>query len=177
MRIAAVILSGALLLPAATLEKLSIEDMAVKATVIVRGQVTGCTGETRGPLIFTRCRVQVSERWKGAAGANVDFLVPGGTAGGHTQKFTGTPSFQSGEQYVLFLWKGRSGMTQIIGLSQGVFDIQTDGKGGITVKREASTEVMLDAAGRPVKDEAITLTVGALKQRVERAIAGGGDAK
>ena len=150
MRTLAAILLGGLLLPAATLEKLSIEEMSRKSTLIVRGQVTQCTGETRGPLIFTRCRVRVSERWKGTAGVAVDFLVPGGTAGGFTQKFTGTPRFGPCEQYVFFLWTGRSGATQIIGLSQGVFDVQPDGKGGVVARRAASTELMLDAAGQPV---------------------------
>lgn len=173
MRTLAAIVLGGFLLPAATLEQLSIEDMSRKATVIVRGHVTGCGGETRGQLIFTRCRVQVSERWKGTAGAAVDFLVPGGTAAGYTQKFTGTPRFAPGEQYVLFLWTGRSGVTQVIGLSQGVFDIRPDAKGGVVARREASTERMLNAAGETVKDQAITLTVAALRQRVERALGGG----
>ena len=51
----------------ATLEKLSLDQMAQQSTMIVRGQVTGCNGEARGSLIYTRCGVAVSETWKGDA--------------------------------------------------------------------------------------------------------------
>jgi hypothetical protein len=38
--------------------------------------------------------------------------------------------------------------------------------GEITVVRSASTEPMLDASGRPVKDETLTLTLEALRAAV-----------
>jgi hypothetical protein len=83
--------------------------------------------------------------------------------------FTGTPNFAPGSEYVLFLWAGKSGAFQVIGLSQGAFDVKAS---GTTVKREASTERMLDAAGQPVKDEGVEMSVTALKQRVQRALGG-----
>src|SRR5688572_15056038 len=92
------------LMSGATLEKLSIEEMSQKSTLIVRGRIAGCAGDQRGSIIYTRCRVQVTERWKGSAAAQVDFLVPGGSAGGLTQVFTGAPKFKAGEEHVLFLW-------------------------------------------------------------------------
>jgi hypothetical protein len=157
-------------LHAATLEKLSVEEMAQKSTLIVRGRVTGCAGETRGPVIYTRCSVAVSESWKGHPGTQISFVVPGGTAQGLTQTFTGTPKFDSGTEYVLFLWAGRSGTNQVIGLSQGIFDLKTDGKGAKTARREASAEVMLDSAGSPVKDQAVELKVTELHDRVRGAV-------
>lgn len=159
---------------AATLEQLSVEEMSLKSTLIVRGKVSGCTGEQRKRIIYTRCRVTVSERWKGTSGSQVDFYVPGGSVQGLKQTFTGTPKLNSGEEYVLFLWAGRSGLVQIIGLSQGVLGVQFDSKGGVTVKRAASTEVMLDASGEPVADAGLRMSLGALRQRVDRAL---GDSK
>jgi hypothetical protein len=155
---------------AATLEKLTVEEMAQKSTLIVRGQVTGCAGETRGPVIYTRCSVAVSESWKGHPGSQISFVVPGGSAQGLTQTFTGTPKFDSGTEYVLFLWTGRSGTNQVIGLSQGVFDLKTDGKGAKTARREASAEVMLDSSGRPVQDRALELKMSELHDRVRGAV-------
>jgi hypothetical protein len=156
-------------LSAATLEKLSIDDMTQKSTVVVRGRINSCAGEQKGSVIYTRCRVSVTERWKGTAGAQLEFFVPGGTARGLTQVFTGTPTLAAGSEYVLFLWAGRSGNLQVIGLSQGVFDVKP---GGTTVKREPSTEQMLNAAGQPVRDEAVEMSVAALKQRVQRTLGG-----
>ncbi len=152
----------------ATLEKLSIEQMAQKSTLIVRGRVGGCTGDPRGSLIYTRCRVDVTERWKGVSGTQVNLLIPGGTAQGLTQEFNGTPKFKAGEEYVLFLWSGRSGILQVIGLSQGVFDV----KDAVTAKRDASPSTMLDAGGQLVQDDGLQLTVTALRNRVTQALGG-----
>jgi hypothetical protein len=157
----------------ATLEKLTIEQMAQQSTTIVRGQVNGCKGEARGSVIFTRCGVVVSETWKGAPSAKVEFVVPGGTFNGLTQTFTGTPKFAPKDEFVLFLWVGRSGSAQIIGLSQGVFGVSFNPAGQALVRREASTEVMLDSKGKQVPDEPVDLALSELRLRVDRAMAGG----
>src|SRR3954452_10910559 len=101
MRLAAFILGLSICVPAfaATLEKLTVEQMAQQSTMIVRGRVTGCTGETRGAVIYTRCGVAVSETWKGTPKSNVDFVVPGGRDRNLTQTFTGAPKFNANEQY------------------------------------------------------------------------------
>jgi hypothetical protein len=161
----------AFLAQGATLESLSIEDMTAKSTVIVRGRINSCAGDQRGSVIYTRCRVDVTERWKGTAGGQLEFLVPGGTAHGLTQVFTGTPKFAPGSEYVLFLWAGRSGNLQVIGLSQGVFDVRGNGSAPVA-KRAASTELMLNAAGQPVQDQAVQMTVTALRQRVGGILGG-----
>jgi hypothetical protein len=157
----------------ATLEKLSLEQMAQQSTMIVRGQVTSCAGEARGSIIYTRCGVAVSETWKGTPSAKVDFLVPGGTFKGLTQTFTGTPKFSPKDEYVFFLWVGRSGIPQIIGLSQGLFGVSFNPGGQATVRREASTEVMLNSKGKQVRDEPVDLALSELKSQVNRALAGG----
>jgi hypothetical protein len=156
---------------AATLEKLTTEEMSQKATLIVRGRVTGCSGEVRGPLIYTTCTVAVSERWKGQAGSTVQVWIPGGAARGLVQTFTGTPKFTNGDEYVLFLWSGRSGLNQVIGLSQGVFDLKTALSGEVSAKRAASSERMLNKAGEEIQDDAVNLRVSELKAQVRRALA------
>jgi len=181
MRVAASILGFALCLPvfSATLEKLTLEQMTQQATIIVRGKVTACSGEARGRIIYTRCGLAVSETWKGSARSQVDFLIPGGTLRSLTQTFTGTPKFSTDEQYVLFLWVGKSGVPQVIGLSQGVFDVSS-APSGDTVRRAASTETMLDQTGTQVRDEAVNMSVGELHDRVNRTLginAKRGDAK
>lgn len=163
-------LTGAISASAATLEKLSVDEMSRKATSIVRGRVTSCATETQGSLILTRCRLQVSEYWKGTL-ADPSFVLPGGQYQGLVQTFTGTPTMVEGQEYVLFLWTGKSGKAQVIGLSQGSFSLAADGKGGeARVRRAASTEVMLDKNGLPVADTPMDLSVSELKTRVTRAL-------
>jgi hypothetical protein len=156
---------------AATLEKLSLEEMSAKATLIVRGRVTGCAGEARGSMIYTRCALLVSERWKGQAGSQLNFYIPGGSTQGLRQVITGAPKLAGGDEYVLFLWTGRSGINHVIGLSQGVFDLTPDAKGVVTARRDAATTVMLDRSGNHVADEALELRVSELRQRVKQALA------
>lgn len=171
MRTALALLGLWLSVSAATLEQLTLEEMSQKATLIVRGRVTGCAGEVKGSLIQTRCRVTVTDRWKGTSGADLSFVTPGGTAGGLVQTFTGTPKFSPGAEYVLFLWTGRSGVPQIIGLSQGVFDVAGGAKGP-TVRREASSEVMVNSAGERIVDQPTQMSVADLRARVAAALGG-----
>ena len=168
--IVAALLGGAQL-QSATLQQLSMSDLIAKSTSIVRGTVQGSYSAFSGPVIFTHYRVQVAEKWKGASGATVDVAVPGGVANGIRQTYSGAPQFQPGEQYVLFLWTGKSGMTQIMGFSQGVFAVAQDGSSDPSLTRSASHELMLDAAThRPVNDQALTLPLSELRARVASAL-------
>lgn len=164
-------LAAAICVPAATLERLSLDEMIEKSTAIVRGKIVSSRAAFHGPVIYTHFSVQVVERWKGAETAQVDIVVPGGTAKGLHQTFAGTPRLLPGSEYVLFLWTGKSGLTHVIGLSQGVFSLNSDGKGGMLATRSASSEAMLDRrTGQVVSDEAIRLRVGDLRARVSAAV-------
>jgi hypothetical protein len=154
----------------ATLEKLSVDQMSQKATLIVRGRVTACAGEAVRTVIYTKCTATVTERWKGNAGGTVQFVVPGGRAQGLVQTFIGTPKLASGAEYVLFLWAGRSGINQIIGLSQGVFDLKDSPGGVVQAKRAAATERMLDEKGNLVADNGVELPLAELRSRVKLAL-------
>jgi hypothetical protein len=156
-----------LLLPAATLEKLSLDEMAQKSTAIVRGRVLGSYTAQRGSIIYTHYRVQVAETWKGAGAAELDVVVPGGAIRGLRQTFAGAPTLAPNAEYVLFLWTGASGLTRVIGLTQGIFTVAKGANGETVAVRPAATETMIDpATGRSVKDEAVTLRVADLHQRV-----------
>jgi hypothetical protein len=160
-------LLGVLLIPAATLEKLSLDEMAQKSTAIVRGRVLSSYAEQRGSIIYTHYRVQVTENWKGAAAADLDVVVPGGAVRGFRQTFSGAPALTSNTEYVLFLWKGASGFTRVIGLTQGLFTVVQGAHGETLAVRPASAEAMIDlSSGRLVRDEGLTLRIGELRQRV-----------
>jgi hypothetical protein len=158
-------------LQSATLERLSLDDMIAKSTLIVRGKVTGATAAASGPVIYTHYTVQVSERFKGQAGSTIDVTVPGGTANGLRQSFSGAPTLQPGEDFVFFLYTGRDGRTTILGLTQGLFAL--DGGADPVSTRSATRELMLDRkTGRPVKDETVVMRLSELRGRIAGGVRG-----
>jgi hypothetical protein len=162
-------------LQCATLERLSLDDMIAKATAIVRGKVTTAYAASSGPVIYTHYTIQVQERLKGSGGATVDIVVPGGVANGLRQSFAGAPTFRNGEEYVFFLWTGQSGLTQVLGLTQGLFSVTQDGSPDPVSTRQASRELMLDPkTGQPVKDQTLTMHLSELRSRISSRLAGRG---
>lgn len=160
------------LAPATTLEKLSLEEMAARATSIVRGRIAASWCAARGPLIYTHYRIQVTDRWKGPEALQIEVVVPGGTVGGIRQSFSGTPKLGEGAEYVLFLWTGRSGLTHILGFTQGVFDIKRDSTGELVAARAVAPDVLLDpVSGRPVNDVPLRLKLDDLSRRIRTALA------
>jgi hypothetical protein len=160
-------------LQSATLERLSLDDMIRKSTAIVRGTVTGSYTAERGRIIYTHYAIRVTERFKGAPGGIVDMVVPGGVANNIRQTFPGTPSFRTGDDYVFFLWTGPSGLTHIIGLTQGLFALSQASSGNPMVTRSATSEVMLEpGTGREVKDQAMAMTLSDLRSRIAGTLSG-----
>jgi hypothetical protein len=168
------LLAYALPLPASTLEKLSLDDMILKSTAIVRGRVVGSQAAFHNSLIYTHFKIQVAKRWKGPDGAVLDVAVPGGSARNLRQSFAGAPQLSPGAEYLFFLWTGSSGITHLIGLSQGVLDLAKDADGNIIVAREAIGEPMLDPkTGRAVTDTAVHMRLREMSDRIERTLARG----
>ena len=54
--------------------------------------------------------------------------------------------------------------------AQGLFDLRTDEKGELVASRAATGELIMDAAGHPVKDETVSLHLTDLRARVSRAV-------
>jgi hypothetical protein len=77
---------------------------------------------------------------------------------------------------VVFLWTSRSGLTQIIGLSQGLFlaipeGSSKDGPGKIRLARPAATDLMLDKNGKVVADHSLGLEWSDLQARIQKITA------
>lgn len=169
------------LVQATTLEQLTLDDMSQKSTAIVRAKVTGShsvsRGAGRGADIYTYYQLQVLETWKSPDLAHrlitTEVAVPGGVADGIRQIVTGAPELKPGQEYVIFLWTSRSGLTQIIGLSQGVFKLSEESseRGRVAVaRRPAASELMLNRSGLPVEDHAVNMPVQDLRARVLQAL-------
>jgi hypothetical protein len=164
----ALFLAGGLLcLEAATLQRLSLNDMIDQSTAIVRGKVTGSYAAFQGPVIYTHYSVQVSEQFKGSPMGTVDLVVPGGTANNLRQNFAGAPQFNAGDEFVFFLWTSRAGLTQIIGLTQGLFQLAPGTAADPVTTRAASRELMLDSGtGQPVKDQTLVMNLSDLRTQI-----------
>jgi hypothetical protein len=169
----AVVLSG-FNARAAVLQRLSMDDMIAQSTDIVHARVIASTASFRGTpgrggMIYTHYTVTVLDRMKGPSSSSMDVAVPGGTSQGLRQTFAGAPTLTNGQEYVLFLWTSRSGLTQVIGLTQGLFDIHVDASGTQFATRIASSEIMIDPAnGQTVPDTGVRYNLGALTKRIQK---------
>jgi hypothetical protein len=162
----------ALPLQCATLAQLSVPDMIAKSTAIVRAKVVSSYVAMSGPVVYTHYQLQVAERYKGAAQATVDLAVPGGASGGIRQVWGGAPQLDTGAEYVFFLWTGKSGLTQVMGLTQGLFAVAGNGSTDPVVSRAATHELMLDqATGRAVQDRSLAFQLSSLKSQIAGALA------
>ena len=171
-----VLLAVTTLLPSAqatTLEKLSLDDMILKSTEIVRGRVLSVSGVKVRSLIYTQVLVQVNERFKGSSPDVVEVYIPGGTYGRERLTFSGAPELRPGYEYMLFLWAGKSAMRQVIGFSQGVFDLKVDGKTEGTLIRGAISETMLDPrTGQEASDTPVSMRLGQMRDRIRAVLDG-----
>jgi hypothetical protein len=156
-------------LPGSTLRQLTLDDMIRQSTMIVHGTVQPGIVSSRGSMIFSHYTVQVSETYKSPASqpaSQIDFGVPGGSLNGLIQRYSGAPSLTAGQDYVLFLWTSKTGLTQIIGLSQGLFSVISTPGGAPTVVSAGTAERMLNSAGQPVGVSTISMTLTALKAEI-----------
>jgi hypothetical protein len=161
-------------LPAATLQRLSLTDMIQKSTTIVRGTIQpGSSAALRGSLIYTHFQLSVTTAYKGTPGQVVDVAVPGGVLKGMQQPVAGAPMLVPGQDYVFFLWTSKSGLTQLIGLSQGLFTVSTSAQGQTTVSRGAASSPMLDSSGQPVTDTNLQMPLPQLVSKIQAVLAGG----
>jgi hypothetical protein len=159
---------------ATTLQQLGLGEMAQKSKAIVRAKVTGSIEVLRGTDVFTVYQLDTLEIVKAPNGIKpADVAVPGGIAGGLRQVVTGAPVLHAGQEYVLFLWTNRSGLTQVMGMSQGLFTVERTTAGDVIATRATAGEEILDSAGRAVRDERLSMPWAELKSKVMKTLTAG----
>jgi hypothetical protein len=156
-------------LGATTLQKLGLDEMIQLSTGIVRAKVNGSYSGAVGSDIYTYYKLQVLESFKGTS--SPDIAVPGGAAGGHRQVVAGAPELKAGQEYVLFYWTSKSGLTQLLGLSQGLFSERAGDPGNPLLVRPAAAETMLDKNGNAVQDQPMSLHLTDLRTKVRSILA------
>lgn len=153
---------------AATLEQLSFDEMTGSATDIVDALVSGSHVSVKNDSLYTHYNIQVNERWKGQQQSTMEVVLPGGVSGNLRQSFAGVPQLETGKRYVMFLWTGPSGKTQLLGLTQGLFDVREAASGEVIASRGTSSELMLDRLGKAVQDQAVAMPLHEMGARVKR---------
>ena len=154
-------------LPCATLEQLTLDDLIAQSTAIVRGTVVDSWAARTGSVIYTHYKIQVGENFKGPRQSSVEIVVAGGVVNNLSQSFSGSPTLNKGDQFVFFLWTSRAGLTQIMGLTQGLFAIAPGASTDPMATRAASRELMLDPkTAQPVKDAMLSMRLSDLRSRI-----------
>lgn len=161
--------ASSVIAPASTVQLLSNDDLVARSTSIVRGKVLSEIGMLRRSTIYTNYRVQVLEVLKGTADTQIDIAVPGGVAQGYREIVSGAPKLLAGTEYVLFLWTSQSGLTQILGLSQGLFlSVQQADGTQLAVRPGGSAATLVDTkTGRTATDSGSQLSVGDIRRLVK----------
>ncbi len=158
-------------LPCATLEQLTLDNMIAQSTAIVRGTVVDSWAALTGSVIYTHYKVQISESFKGPRQSSVEVVVAGGVVNNLSQSFSGSPTLNRGDEFVLFLWTSRAGLTQIMGLTQGLFAIAPGASADPMATRAASRELMLDPkTAQPVKDAMLSMRLSDLRSRIANTL-------
>lgn len=160
----------AVALPGATLQKLSFDEMVGHSTAIVRAKIGPGSGRQHGALVYTHHTVTVLESWKGAPAASINVVVPGGQVGRLHQSVAGAPVLTPGSELVLFLWTSRSGLTHVIGLSQGVFQLERNPAGAIILNRAPLAASLVAPSGRLLHDDGMTMPMTEFRTRVSSAL-------
>jgi hypothetical protein len=153
---------------ATTLQLLSTDDMIQQSTAIVRAKVTGSNSAFRGKDIFTYYQLQVVETLKAGPSPLATVAVPGGAAGGIGQVVPGAPVLANGQEYVIFLWTSKSGLTQIIGLSQGLFAVTQNPAGLAVMVRPAAVSMMVNRSGETVADQPASMSLSSLRTEIQK---------
>jgi hypothetical protein len=137
---AGVALEAAVILPA------TLGDLVTGARAIVHGHVVAV--EPRWVdgrrQIETLVTLHADEYLKGDLGSDVTFKVPGGQMGPYRSMMIGAPTFQEGDEIVVFLNAQGPTVPWISGLNQGVFRVADDVSGAKIVTPGVSL-----AAGDP----------------------------
>jgi len=80
--------------------------------------------------VETFVTVEAGDYLKGDLGPRVTFKVPGGQLGRYRTVFVGAPTFQTGDELVVFLKSDGPSYPFITGLSQGLFRVVADRASG-----------------------------------------------
>ncbi len=169
MRALAVLLALAapMLAQATQARSASVEALTRGSDLVVRGRVQSVTPRWSedGRRIFTFAEVRASSLWKGHAAGPVTVIVPGGVVGRIGQRVDGAPTFDEGEEVVVFLTRAEAGAFRVNGLAQGKFRVE-----GAVARPDLSRLTLVPRAPAvPAERRVEAMAVDELERRVRGA--------
>lgn|GEM_PF-2787004 len=128
----------------------SLGDLGRRSGAVVLATALSTEPVRRGPLLFTRTRFVVGEAVSGPASTGAEIFVdaPGGEMDGIGWRVDGSPRFEPGATYLLFLAAGPEGRWQPTVLSWGLMRrVETESFGNVLVPVDEAAH--LSAMARP----------------------------
>ncbi len=150
---------------AATFVTTSIEEAARSSEAVVRGRVLSTAARVTddGRRVVTEVELAVESAWKGAPGTTVRLVVPGGTTPTLAMWVDAAPTFEPGEEVVVFL--GRQGSAwRVMGHALGKYRVK-----GAEALPAVSHDEVLPRALPPGERAAGAMPVAELERRVRSA--------
>ena len=156
MVFALIVLSAGL--GATTLLPADLGELSRDARAIIRGEVVALdpawTADHRA--IETLVTLRGEANLKGGLGPTVQFRIPGGRLGRFQSIMIGAPQFAVGQRVIVFLGARGPGVPYVLGLSQGVFRLVSNGAGwlvtppGVVAAGHEGPVVRGDRSRRPM---------------------------
>jgi hypothetical protein len=146
---------------ATVLAPIEFRELVTSSPVIVHGTVVDVRSEwvDGRRAVETFVTIEAGDYLKGDMGTRLTFKVPGGQLGRYRTVFVGAPTFQAGDEVVVFLKSSGPSYPFIVGLSQGLFRVVSDAASGrrfvrppaVVAKPGVDERIMRgDATRRPV---------------------------
>ena len=160
---------------AATVEAMTLDEMAQRAEMIVVGRVMGSRSDwnAQRTRIYTYFTFEVERFLKGGAGEReITIRLWGGQVGGFTSMVPGTPQFIDGEEVLLFCSGSRARIPTVLGLSLGKFSITQNAAGEKILKRDISGLVLRNyrTDSRPVGAPPTRYRLSDVESRIQAAL-------
>ena len=108
---------------ATTIKKMDLPEMVSLSDAIAQGTVESVETRWEDKSIYTYASIRVDEGIKGAPRRALLIRQPGGRIGSLHLDAPGTPKFNKGDQVIVFLRDRKDGTFDVVGLSQGKYDL------------------------------------------------------
>ena len=129
-------------LRATTVIRMDMERLSKRAEVVAVGRcIENIADWNEGRTqIYSTITIQVSQYLKGFLGSRISFKQLGGAVGQVSSRVPGMPEFKPGREVVIFLAKDTAGKFQVLGMSQGKFDVLKAGESSVKMVKPESLE-------------------------------------
>lgn len=159
---------------ASSIARMSVEQMARAATLIVRATCVSSATRWQDGEIWTVTLFSPEDVWKGSAPGAIEVRLLGGTAGNVTSTVEGVPHFRQGEEVVLFLEPTKYGDFSVVSWIQGTFRVARNERTGqkIVTQDTAAYRTTSNLLTGPAPSGAgvVRMPIDSFRARVENAV-------